>query len=100
MPRPGTVLALLIAALPILATHGAFAAAKEPPYEAVIEADEAFARCGPGRNYYPTSKLMRGDRVTVRRHDPGGWFMIDPPAGSFSLIRVDDVSAEGNVGTV
>ena len=73
---------------------------KEPPYEAVVESDEAFARCGPGKNFYPTGKLKRGDHVTVRRHDPGGWFMIDPPPGSFSLIRSDDVQREGNVGTV
>jgi len=100
MPRPGTMPILLFAALAAVATRGAFAATKEPPYEAVVESDEAFARCGPGKNFYPTGKLKRGDHVTVRRHDPGGWFMIDPPPDSFSLIRSDDVVREGNVGTV
>jgi uncharacterized protein YgiM (DUF1202 family) len=91
---------LLFAALATVAARGAFAATKEPPYEAVVESDEAFARCGPGKNFYPTGKLKRGDHVTVRRHDPGGWFMIDPPPDSFSLIRSDDVVREGNIGTV
>jgi uncharacterized protein YgiM (DUF1202 family) len=100
MPRTGTVPSLFFAACAIVATHGALAATKEPPYEAVVEADEAFARCGPGKNFYPTGKLKRGDHVTVRRHDPGGWFMIDPPPGSFSLIQSDDVQREGNFGTV
>jgi uncharacterized protein YgiM (DUF1202 family) len=100
MPRPGTIRILLFAALATVATRGTYAATKEPPYEAVVESDEAFARCGPGQNFYPTGKLKRGDHVTVRRHDPGGWFMIDPPPGSFSLIRGDEVLREGNVGTV
>jgi uncharacterized protein YgiM (DUF1202 family) len=100
MPRSGTVPSMLIAAWAIVATHGAFAATKEPPYEAVVESDEAFFRCGPGKSFYPTGKLKRGDHVTVRRHDPGGWFMIDPPAGSFSLVASDDVNREGNIGTI
>lgn len=100
MPRSGTVPSMLFVAWTIVATHGAFAATKEFPYEAVVESDEAFARCGPGKNFYPTSKLKRGDHVTVRRHDPGGWFMIDPTPDSFSLIASDDVQSDGNVGTV
>ncbi len=70
------------------------------PYQASVQAPEAIVRCGPGKNYYPTSKLSRGDRVTVRRHDPDGWIMIEPPPGSFSLIRADDVQVAGNSGTV
>jgi uncharacterized protein YgiM (DUF1202 family) len=105
MPRFGTVRwntvpAMLFVVCAFLATHGALAATKEPPYEAIVESDEAFFRCGPGKNFYPTGSLVRGDRVTVRRHDPGGWFMIDPPAGSYSLIPADAVQREGNVGTV
>ncbi|MBW3540642.1 MAG: hypothetical protein KY476_10255 [Planctomycetes bacterium] len=61
------------------------------PYEAIVEVDEALAHCGPGRTYYATSRLERGTRVRVHRHDPGGWAMIAPPAGSFSLIRADYV---------
>src|SRR5580704_1727831 len=102
MPRFGTLLSLLLlgGSLAPMATRPAPAAVKEFPYEAIIEADEAYVRCGPGKNFYTTMKLTRGQHVTVRRHDPGGWFMIDPPAGSFSLIRVEDVVQEGNIATV
>jgi hypothetical protein len=100
MPRFGTLLSLLLVGLATTATRPAPAAVKEFPYEAVIEADEAQVRCGPGKNFYATMKLARGQHVTVRRHDPGGWFMIEPPAGSFSLIRVEDVVQEGNIATV
>lgn len=57
------------------------------PYEAVVEGHDVHARSGPGRNYYPTAKLKRGQKVTVHRHDPGGWYMIAPPVNSFSWIR-------------
>jgi len=59
------------------------------PYEAIVNADEALVRSGNGTRYYPTLKLKRGSRLTVHRHDPGGWFMITPPQGSFSWIRAD-----------
>jgi uncharacterized protein YgiM (DUF1202 family) len=100
MPRFGTLLSLLLVGFATTATRLAPAAVKEFPYEAVIEADETQVRCGPGKSFYVTMKLARGQHVTVRRHDPGGWFMIDPPPGSFSLIRMDDVTQEGNVATV
>ncbi len=101
MPRFGILLSLvLFGASLATAPRPARAAVKEFPYEAVVEADETYVRCGPGKNFYTTTKLTRGQHVTVRRHDPGGWFMIDPPAGSFSLIRVEDVVQEGNIATV
>lgn len=56
------------------------------PYEATVEAESTLIRSGVGHNYYPTLRLKQGDRVTVLRHDPGGWHMIAPPAGSFSWI--------------
>jgi len=65
------------------------------PYEAVIESDELDVRSGPGRKYYPTMRLNRGDRVVVNRHDPGGWYVIFPPPGSFSWIRASDVKRVG-----
>jgi hypothetical protein len=52
----------------------------------VVSAEQLYVRSGPGPKYYPTSKLRKGDRVLVQRHDPGGWFMIVPPPGSFSWI--------------
>jgi hypothetical protein len=56
------------------------------PYETTIEAEEVYVRSGAGSKYYPTGKLQRGDKVVVHRHDPGGWFMIAPPPGSFSWV--------------
>jgi hypothetical protein len=56
------------------------------PYETTVEVDETFVRSGSSTRYYPTSKLRRGDKVIVHRHDPGGWCMIAPPPGSFSWV--------------
>lgn len=71
------------------------------PYEATITQDETYVRSGPGTRYYPTSRLARGTKVTVHRHDPGGWYMIAPPADSFSWIRSDYVAKQANgTGTV
>lgn len=65
------------------------------PYEAVVQGDDVYVRSGPGQSYYPTLKLQLGDRVTVHRHDPGGWYMIAPPPGSFSLIDASLVEKTG-----
>ncbi len=72
-------------------------AAGKGPYDAVVREDDVTVRCGPGRKYYPTSKLRAGDRVRVVRHDPGGWFVIEPPAGSFSWVpaRAIDRAPDG-----
>lgn len=71
------------------------------PYEATITQNETYVRSGPGTRYYPTTRLAQGTRITVHRHDPGGWYMISPPAGSFSWIRAEYVqSADGRSGVV
>ena len=56
------------------------------PYKAFINADEVYIRSGPGQSYYPTDKLKAGQEVEVYRHDPGGWYAIRPPKGSFSWV--------------
>ena len=56
------------------------------PYDAKVVAEETFARSGGGDSYYPTQRLVRDTVVRVHRHDPGGWYVIDPPSGSFSWI--------------
>lgn len=71
------------------------------PYEAIIADDEVYARSGPGNKpYYPTARLRKGDRVTVIRHDPGGWYMIEPPPGSFAWVRQEFVNRQGDRGTI
>lgn len=78
-----------------LAADANAADVREFPYEAVVEAGTVFVHSGPGRKYYATSRLSRGERVRVHRHDPGGWYMISPPPGSFSWIRADAVERAG-----
>lgn len=56
------------------------------PYKAFISADDVYVRSGPGEQYYPSGRLHAGAEVEVFRHDPGGWYAIRPPAGSFSWI--------------
>jgi hypothetical protein len=66
----------------------ATAAADPPafPYKAYITGDNVYVRSGPGENYYPTDKLKAGQEIEVYRHDPGGWYAIRPPQGSFSWV--------------
>lgn len=56
------------------------------PYKACVTADDTYVRSGPGESYYPTGKLKAGAKVEVYRHDPGGWYAIRPPEGSFSWV--------------
>lgn len=91
---------LLLLALWI-GTDSAFAADRKFPYEAVVDVEEEFVRSGAGQKYYPTGKLKRGERVTVHRHDPGGWVMIAPPPGSFSWIEAKHVRRQqGETGVL
>lgn len=73
-------------------------AATQFPYEAVVQSEDVEVRSGPGLNYYPTGKLKTNDHVTVHRHDPGGWYMISPPAGSFSYLDARFVQRQGGSG--
>lgn len=86
---------LLITGLLLCLADDTYAKKRTFPYEAIVNADEALVRSGNGRRYYPTIKLKRGGRVTVHRHDPGGWFMITPPQGSFSWIRAEHIEKIG-----
>jgi SH3-like domain-containing protein len=90
--RSFSVLAGLVVAMAALPT-----AAEEFPYQAHVQADDVYVRSGPGRGYYPTDKLHKGDAVEVYRHDPGGWYAIRPPEGSFSWVssRYLEVAGDG-----
>lgn len=77
------------------------AADRKFPYDAIVDDAEEFVRSGPGQKFYPTIKLQRGAKVTVHRHDPGGWAMIDPPDGSFSWVQAEYVKRkQGDLGTL
>jgi uncharacterized protein YgiM (DUF1202 family) len=58
----------------------------EFPYTAYVSSADVYVRSGPGKNYYPTDKLKKGEKVEVYRHDPGGWYAIRPPRSSFSWV--------------
>jgi hypothetical protein len=75
--------------------HTTLLFAEEPqfPYVAYVTADDVYVRSGPGQNYYPTEKLSAGAEVEVFRHDPGGWYAIRPPEGSFSWVSTRYLSA-------
>jgi uncharacterized protein YraI len=76
-------------------------AADQFPYTAYVNADDVYVRSGPGKNYYPTTKIQRGVAVEVYRHDPGGWFAIRPPEGSFSWVSAKYLQAsEGDLALV
>ena len=77
------------------ADHPSWGQSREFPYDAVVDAPEVYVRSGPGEDFYPTTKLKRGDKVHVHRHDPGGWYMIAPPPGSFSWIAARYVRRTG-----
>ncbi|MDQ3330101.1 MAG: hypothetical protein M3552_05530 [Planctomycetota bacterium] len=64
------------------------------PYEAVVETDGTPVHSGPG--FYATNRLKRGEHVVVQRHDPGGWYMITPPPGEFSLVSSSAIRDLGN----
>ncbi|MEZ6124335.1 MAG: hypothetical protein R3C49_14350 [Planctomycetaceae bacterium] len=77
-------------------------AAQQPkfPYQAQVIVDDVYARSGAGEAFYPTGILKRDAHVNVRRHDPGGWVMIDPPEGSFSWIPSKYVRRDGDQGEI
>src|SRR5690606_12650897 len=71
------------------------------PYVAYVSTNDVYVRSGPGRDYYPTDKLDKGQPVEVYRHDPGGWLAIRPPRGSFSWVSARHLDlAEDNLAVV
>ena len=88
--------------LPLLVLISLFACetqADEFPYKARVVLDEAYVRSGAGDAFYPTQVLQKEATVNVRRRDPGGWLMIDPPKGSFSWVPTKYIrQTAGNTG--
>lgn len=80
--RMVAALAGLILAGPALAQQQSY------PADAIILLPEVEVRSGPSKNFYATSKLRQGERVTVLREskEAPGWLEIKPPPQSFSWI--------------
>lgn len=93
-----SVIVVLACAAMTLFQSGAHAshAAEVFPYTAYINADDVYIRSGPGKNYYPTDKIPKGEPVEIYRHDPGGWYAIRPPQGSFSWVQADILKPTGD----
>jgi SH3-like domain-containing protein len=72
------------------------AAGEKFPYTAYTNSDDVYIRSGPGKNYYPTDKLAKGEPVEIYRQDPGGWYAIRPPQGSFSWVPADALKPIGD----
>lgn len=97
--RGGFALRLLTAACAFCAASAALG--QQFPYTAYVNAPDVYLRCGPGDNYYPVAKLEHGQKVDIYRHDPGGWYAIKPPEGSFSWVSAEFVEPrQGNLGMV
>ena len=76
-----------VAVLPLCVIFTSIAHGEQAfPYKAYIAADDVYVRSGPGKDYYPTSKLKAGEVVEVYRHDPGGWCAIRPPKDSYTWV--------------
>jgi hypothetical protein len=57
-------------------------------------------RSGPSNAYYATGKLRYGDRVQIKG-EKNGFLVIQPPAGSFSLVPRQSVQQQGDrIGVV
>ena len=71
-------------------------AAEQFPYTAYVNSNDVYIRSGPGKNYYPTEKLAKGEAVEIYRHDPGGWYAIRPTQGSFDWVPADCLKPHGD----
>jgi SH3-like domain-containing protein len=71
-------------------------AAEKFPYMAYTNSADVYIRSGPGKNYYPTEKLTKGEAVEIYRHDPGGWYAIRPPEGSFCWVPAEALKPHGD----
>lgn len=93
----GVIVLLVFTGLVALGSATCWAAADDQfPYTAYANSEDVYIRSGPGKNYYPTEKLAKGTPVEVYRHDPGGWYAIRPPQGSFSWVPADALKPVGD----
>ncbi len=101
MPLPRRRFVLLLVAIGAAQANAGVERDEAFPYTAYVVEDDVYVRSGPGKNYYPTSKLNRGATIEVYRHDADGWYAIRPPEGSFSWVSGEWVSEpRDNLSTV
>ena len=95
MRSSGVIVVLLCALEAIASLPARSGAAEQFPYKAYVNSEDVYIRSGPGKNYYATDKLAKGQPVEIYRHDPGGWYAIRPPEGSFSWVQADCLKPQG-----
>lgn len=71
------------------------------PFTGVVTSDDVYVRSGPSKNYYHVGKVNTGELVEVES-ELYGWYVIKPPAGSYSFISKQfvKVDADGKTGTL
>ncbi len=103
-----TSLALLALGVVGYAGQGLMAAASTKPaskkggfpYVGVVTGNDVYVRSRDDQNWYPTTKLNKGDRVEVHE-EKLGWLKIRPPRGSFCYVDKAFVARDrGNKGVI
>ena len=94
-----TVARAMLATLLLAAACAVDARAEKPgagilPVTVGLAGGHAYLRAGPGTDFYPTERLVRGVEVEVWAIDDAGWCAVRPVAGSFSWMRAADVAPE------
>jgi hypothetical protein len=65
----------------------------------VVTGNNVYVRSGFHSNYYPVTKLNKGDKVTVVGGE-FGWLKILPPQGTFSLVDKTYVDKTDDSGVI
>ena len=83
-------------AIAIAAVSSTAAAEETSPLPATVPvvSDHTYLRAGPGDDFYPTERLVHGQRVEVWAVDPSGYCAVRPVQGSFSWVRACDIDEE------
>ncbi|MFM7107721.1 MAG: hypothetical protein ACKOZU_03845 [Planctomycetaceae bacterium] len=88
--------AMTVSLLLVSACAAAAASQQSPalPVTVGLAGGHAYLRAGPGEDFYPTERLVRGAEVEVWSIDESGWCAVRPVAGSYSWLRAADVEPE------
>lgn len=72
------------------------------PYSVFVAVEGAYARCGPGGDYYRTDELRHGQSLEVYAETDDGWLGIRPPEESFCWLVAEAVELDrsGQEGVV
>ncbi|MEO1527908.1 MAG: hypothetical protein AAFX06_20950 [Planctomycetota bacterium] len=63
----------------------------EEPYVVFVASSDAHTWCGPGKQYYRTEELRRGQELNVYVETEEGWLGVQPPEESFCWLPASAV---------